>query len=400
MQQGSNSSSRLWTKDFILLSGSNFGMFLTCYFLIPTLPVFSMTVLGLSQTAVGLALAIYTISALIIRPFVGLALDRFGRRLLLLSSFFLFVMFYPLYLAASGFVSLLLIRFLHGLAWGAVTTSGSTSAIDIIPAQRRGEGIGYYGLFITVAMSIGPLLGLWIAGEDHFDRLFYSSLLIGFVSFLLLLWVRFPAIPKWEPRSFSIFHLFEKQAFPISLHLMFHSLAYGGLLSFLSVYAIQSGLGHSGLFFLVMASGIGLMRVLAGRVFDRKGPDQVMIFGILALVLGFPLLAIGTHLFLFLAAGFLIGLGSGVVLPTSQAMVNQLVKPHRRGAVNSTLFTAFDLGIGAGMIITGWISQNQGLNYAFGFFALTSLLALLYYLIWVRKDFQRKLIESQLAIIP
>jgi MFS family permease len=139
------------------------------YFLIPTLPVYIVDVLGAGPGMVGYILAVYTLSAMIIRPFTGYSLDAFGRKWIYLFSFFTFAAMLGLYTIAYTFIWLMALRFMHGFAWGAATTSSSTIVVDLVPASRRGEGIGIYGLSFTLAMAIGPVIALAIMGEGNYQ---------------------------------------------------------------------------------------------------------------------------------------------------------------------------------------------------------------------------------------
>jgi MFS family permease len=98
---------------------------------------------------------------------------------------------------------------------------------------------------------------------------------------------------------------------------------------------------------------------------DRKGPKSIMIVCLLLLILGFPLLALVRNPAGFYGAAIVLGMGNGVMWPTFQTMVNNIVAPHRRGAANSTLFTALDIGMGFGMILVGIIAQYASLPAAF-----------------------------------
>ena len=155
---------------------------------------------------------------------------------------------------------------------------------------------------------------------------------------------------------------------------------YGGVLSFISLYGKEIGVNNSGLFFLILSIGIGLSRVLSGKVFDLYGPKLISIIGMILLAIGFPILGfidnpIGYHI-----SAIILGFGFGIIMPTFQAMVNNMVDTTRRGAANSTFFTAFDLGIGFGMIGTGMLSQIIGFNKTFSLFAIFVLLALMFFL--------------------
>lgn len=372
---------KLWTRNFAFIGIANLLMAIAFYFLLPTLPLYLKDSLMASQSQVGLVLAFYTIAALIIRPFVGYALDSFGRKTIYLISFVLFSMLFMGYPLATSIVLMIVIRFLHGLTWGSLSTSGSTIAVDLIPVSRRGEGISLFGLSMTIAMAIGPLIAITILGKTSFFGVFVIASGISIIGLLLALFVHFPVYKiNPENQKFTLKRLIEKSSIPLSVNMLIITITYGGILSFAAIYAKEIGIGNSGPFFLLLAAGIGLSRFFSGKIFDRVGPYRIVIVGLLLLIVGFPILYFVPNSLGFHFAAVIIGLGFGIVMPTFQAMINNLVKPDRRGAANSTYFTSFDLGIGIGMILTGIISEHLGLANSYLISSLIISIALILFL--------------------
>lgn len=382
-------TNRLWTPNFILLTLSGFLLSFAFYLLIPTLPVFLVEELGADKSRVGWIIAIYTLAALLIRPFSGYAVDRYGRRAILLVSLLLFALFLGMHLWVVTVFQLLLIRFLHGLSWGVTTTANSTLIIDIVPESRRGEGIGIYGLAMPLAMAVGPLAGLWLMGDADFDRLFLVGALMALGAYVLAQLIRFPRFTGHQQGGISVARLFARPAIPISVAMMIMMMSYGGVISFITLYTLELGLGSAGVFFTVYAIGLSVSRLAAGKVFDRKGPHVIAPAGLLMVSVGLALLWFFQGMTGFVASGFLIGLGFGILFPVFQAMVNNLVEPWRRGAANSTLFTALDLGIGIGAVITGYLAQVVGLVDAFGLLALVTTAGLLWYLFVAQPHYKK-----------
>jgi MFS family permease len=366
---------KLWTPNYILLTVGSFFLSLSFYLLIPTLPVFLTEALGAPKSYVGWIIATFTLAALLVRPFAGFAIDTWGRKLFLLISVFLFALLFAVHAYIQVFAGFLLIRFLHGLAWGISTTTNSTLAIDIIPPAKRGAGLGYFGLAMPVAMAFGPLVGLYLMHDGNYSLLFYSGLGIAMVSFILLLLINYPVFKPLPRQQLTLERLIEKKALPISLIMLLLMTAYGGIVSFITIYAIENHVGETGLFFMVYAIGLALSRVLAGNIFDKKGPRILAPIGSLLVFVGILVLSLLPTTLGFLVSAAFIGIGFGIIFPVFQAMVNNMVVPNRRGAANSSLFTALDLGIGLGAVLTGYFSDLFGLGTAFIILASTILLA-------------------------
>jgi MFS family permease len=367
-------TSKIWNKDFILLTSANFLMCVTYYAIISTLPIYLVSELHASNSQVGIVLAAYTIASVLIRPFGGFALDKYGRRTIYLLALSLYALTFCGYLVAVTIAALIVLRFIQGLTWGVASIAGSTIAVDTIPTHKRGEGIGYYALSTTMGMSIGPVMGLFICHHFGYTAMFVAVIVASFISLAFASIIRLPALPAQAKVSFSWQNLFDRKAILPSLNLLVIMTTYGGLLSFIALYGREMGIQNTSLFFLVFSVGIATSRVAAGKSFDQHGPLNILTICLSLLMVGFPCLVIFHNAAGFYVSAMIIGFGIGVVFPVFQTMVNNLADSSRRGAANSTLFTALDIGMGAGMVIMGLIAQH--VSIAATFLVSTAIVAL------------------------
>lgn len=347
---------KLFTRNFVLTSLSTFAIFTSFYFLLVTLPIYILE-LGGSESEIGLIIGVFTISAVLLRPFIGIGVDIIGRRKILVAGSVIFLVSMLLYNYTTSVFSLLLLRVFHGIGWGAATTAASTLIADIAPASRRGEAMGVFGISSNVAMAIGPALSfslLYISGAPDFPRLFLAGSAIALVSLLLVIPISETVVTR--PKT----SLFSKEAlFPSAL--MFSvALTYGSIVSFLSLFVQKEGAGNPGIFFTVFAVTLILVRALAGKLSDIKGRKFVIIPGMIIISFGLWVLSMAGSLWVFLAAALLYGLGFGLVHPTLMAFLVDRVNERGRGAAMGTFTAAFDLGIGAGSIILGVVLQFFG----------------------------------------
>ena len=166
-------------------------------------------------------------------------------------------------------------------------------------------------------------------------------------------------------------------------------ISYGGLISFIALYGRQIGVQNSSLFFLIFAVAIGVSRLTSGKTFDKTGPRKILTRSLFLLILGFPLLALANSPLLFYASAVVIGFGNGVVFPTFQSMVNNLANSAHRGAANSTLYTAVDLGMGFGMIMAGLVAQHYSISAIFWISTLVCMAGLLFFRLHVLKHYEQ-----------
>ena len=339
----------IWNRDFTLLWVANFLMATSFYFLLPTVPPFSTDILGANKGQVGYLIGIYTISALAIRPLAGYLLDVAGRRVTYLVGLALFALIMFTYGWAPSFALLLGI--------------GSTVAADLLPPERRGEGLGYYGLTMSLAMAFGPLLATQLLGDGQYTRIFLLAGAIATAALLMALLIHYPRVaPAGKKLSFDSF--IDRKTLPISTINLLTMFGYGGIMSFITLFATERGL-DSGLFFLFYAAALSLSRPFAGRIQDKHGPNIILGTGLASLAAGFIVLSAAHSLPTLILASVLLGLGNGNVGPTLQAMALGLVAPERRGVASSTLFSATDLGIGLGSTVLGWVADATSLGTMF-----------------------------------
>jgi MFS family permease len=356
---------KIWNPKFILLASANFLMCVTYYAIISTLPIYLVNELKAGKSDVGLVLASYTIASIVVRPFGGFSLDKFGRRTVFLISLFLYSFFFCGYLLASSILLLIILRFMQGLTWGVTTIASSTIAVDIIPAEKRGEGIGYFGMSTTLGMSTGPIIGLFLYHQMGYTAVFVACIAASFISFVCASFIKLPEKALPENFELTLKNLFNKSAVLPSVNLLIIMSTYGGLLSFIALYGREIGVQNTSLFFLVFSIGIIISRFAAGKSFDKRGPLRILTVCLSLLMIGYPLLVIFHNPVGFYVSAIIIGFGIGVVFPIFQAMVNNLADPLRRGAANSTLYTALDIGMGAGMVVMGYIAEYVSISATF-----------------------------------
>lgn len=360
-----NAKHKLWTKDFLSTCLSSFFIFMTFYILMATLPVFIMDNLKGSENQIGLAVTAFLVSAVLCRPITGKLVDDIGGKRILVFSLLLFAVSTVLYLAVNNTGVLLGLRFLHGIGFGMATTATGALVTDIIPDERRGEGMGYYSMFMSLAMVFGPFLGLSIIGGGNFAVLFILCSVFSVFSLLFAVLIKIPlkaeAVKSPGQKSMKLKDVIEPSAVSISVTAGMLAFAYGGILSFISVYAANLGLKEiASYFFVVYAAVIILSRPFTGRLFDRAGENIIIYPGIILFFVGLILLSQADSAFGLLLSGAVIGLGYGALVPSFQTIAIKNAPPHRRGSATATFFTFFDTGIGIGSTALGLIATSYG----------------------------------------
>ncbi|MFD3259962.1 MFS transporter [Paenibacillus lentus] len=388
----------LWNRNFLLICFSSFFVFMTFYILAVTLPSFVLDSLHGSQKGIGLVTTVFVIAAVIFRPLAGKWLNELDNRKIMNTSLILFAVCSAGYLIVRDFAPLLVLRVIHGAAFGIAATTTSAIAIKLIPEKRKGEGIGYFTLFMSLAMVFGPFLGLMVISHFNFSVLFMMCLVFSVLSLLCGLLLQLPQQPEVKKPSTSSWHwktFIEPRAIPISISGFMLAFSYGAISTFISVYAKSLGMEPmASYFFIVFAALILISRPFTGRLFDRKGEHVLVYPGLFFFVIGMIWLSQANSPFAFLAAGGVIGLGYGALLPSFQAIAIKSSPIQRSGLATSTYFVFFDAGYGVGSYVLGVIAAmtSYGTMYFIGAI-IVAFTTILYYALHHRRQRTKRTTE-------
>jgi MFS family permease len=367
-----------------LICFSTFASFLALHSLHPTLPLYIERFGGTTKIA-GLALTSLTVAAIFSRPIAGAALDRYGRKPFLLIGLFLFLIPMVFYIRLVPVAMLIALRFFQGIGWGFGNTAAGTVAADLVPSRRMGEGMGYFGLTLSISMAFSPALGLWLIEHYSFSELFIVCTFFAVLSLLLALFIQYPKIEKQLIRPKLVF--MEKAALQPSLVILFIIFSYVSLVSFLPLYAAEQGLKTTGLFFTSFALTTIFSRPLSGIIVDqagKKGYDFSVLIGTLAAAAAMPIIARSTSWLYLLFGGICYGIGFGFIQPTMLALSIRNMPPEKKGAANATFWTAVDIGAACGSLFWGFVAAAFGFRAMFNLNVIPPLIALAIYFVWKR----------------
>ncbi len=377
---------RLWNKSFILCLFNNLFLFTYYFALLAVLPIYIMKDLGGTIEQAGLALTLFLVSSIAIRPFSGLISQKLGKKLTFRGSELFFVLFALSYLWIDSMWTLLLVRFLHGFWFSILTTVTVPVANDFIPEHRKGEGMGYFVMSTNLGVVIGPLIALTVIQFASFNTLFALLSVLMAVGFIFCLMLK---IPEQQPEvkqieekntKLTLHDIIETKVIPVGLVALLTALTYSSILSFITAYSESKNLfEYASIFFIVFAVSMIVVRPFVGKMFDRKGPSAVMYPSFIFFAIGMVLVSfVNNQWTLWLSAVF-IGIGYGTLFPCLQTVAIQTVPKNRMGHAISTFFTLFDIGLAVGSIIMGIFISWMGFQNTFLLCSVIIVLTLLVY---------------------
>ncbi|WP_294139387.1 MFS transporter [uncultured Sanguibacteroides sp.] len=381
---------KLFSTGFCYILAANFLLFFAFYLLLPVLPFYLREEFMAGKSMIGFILSCYTIACLCIRPFSGYMLDTFSRKPLYLLSYCIFTVIFGGYMVVTVLFLFIILRIIHGLAFGMVSVAGNTIVIDILPSSRRGEGLGYYGLANNIAMSFGPMVGLFMHGHCSYEIIFACSLISGGLGFVMASLVKTPYKQPVKREPISLDRFFLLKGLPAGISLLLLSIPYGMTTSYVAMYAEEIGIqGSPGLYFTFMAVGLAVSRIFSGKQVDKGRITKVILLGMyLACMSLFALSAceemmkwsVRVTSYLFFIIAFMQGVSFGTMFPAFNTLFVNLAPNNQRGTATSTYLTSWDVGIGVGLMCGGSIAQAfRGFSHAYFFGACLAVLSLFFF---------------------
>jgi predicted MFS family arabinose efflux permease len=354
------SQSRLWTPTFMTFLAINFCIFLGFDMLLPTLSLY-LSYQGCPEHEIGLIFASFAISSVtsrllaarLSRAFGATAVVRRGLGICFVGTFMFFVLPHPAFYALG--------RLMHGAGFGLTSTLIVSMAAQVIPSRRLGEGLGYLGLGATVALAVGPLLGIWVSEAFGYKAMFTSIALCYIAAAAISL-----TLPKLRlasdarEDSLGLRSFLEFRVFPPASLIMIYGAAACSVTGYLALYCQEIGLSTAAGFFVVSTVGTLAARLTAGRVFDRYGHRFVIPPGAALIILALSAILLCPRPAILYAAAVVYGLGMGTLFPSVQALALSSVSADRRTVASAIFSNAFDLGIGGGAVFLGFLAGLAG----------------------------------------
>lgn len=394
---------RLVTPSYCFILAANFLLYFGFYLLMPVLPFFLVEEFGVTEGAVGAILACYTVAALAVRPFSGYLLDTFARKPLYLLAFTVFTLIFGGYVITGSVLMFIALRIVHGLSFGTVTVSGNTIVIDITPSSRRGEAVGYYGLANNIAMSLGPMTGLFMHDHLSFNTIFLTAMACCLVGIVCAALVKTPPKQPAPRTALSLDRFILLKGIPLGIDLLLLSIPYGMTTTYVAMYAKHIGIdGGMGLFFTCMAVGLAVSRLFSGKQVDHGRITEVIHIAFYPVILCFLSLFLcekvaaesvrAASIMLYVTA-LVLGAGFGTMFPAFNTMFVNLGRHDQRGTATSTYLTSWDIGIGIGLVLGGIIGERSSFGYAYLTGAFLSIVSLLGFVFYAAPHFRRNRVE-------
>jgi len=380
----------LWTKTFLLLCAAQFLGYAQNAMLAPILPLY-VTQLGGSPFIVGLVLACFAATSVIVRPLVGHWADRWSEAGVMIAG--LLFQGTSIVLCLLPWVgTTMLANGLRGVGWGGLNTGGYSLLAHIAPESRRGEASGLYSGVQSASSILFPAFALWLLDVS------FGGFAVAFLVTTVFSWIgaalgasiphhitvrdrtgqRSALGPDWWR---AIFHFIEIDILLPSVMLLWLNLSLPSITNFSVLYARQLGISDFGIFFIIVGTTSLLARPLLGWLSDRIGRDLSIATGFGLQIVGLLVMTTASSLTGMIGCGMLYMLGNAIGSSTTLALALERADPFRRGKQMATFSIAYPLSYGVGSVITGSTIEFAGYTGMFLAMAAVQAIGLIFALV-------------------
>lgn len=366
---------RLFTPRFFAMWLFAFITFFSAFQLLPAIP-FRIQELGGSKTLAGSFLTAYTLASALAAPITGAIADRLGRKRMLITASVLFIFFSLAYGVVENLAVLLAIGIVHGTLWSGILSSSSAIMTELIPVSRRTQGLAYWGLSSTFAFAIAPAVGIEVHHRWGWGALCLELAVLSVIMSVWALWLLPSHTPHEDAKAPRFSDSWDFRVMKIALSMAVTAIGYGGITSYVAIYAIERKLSPPSLFFTVFALTVVFVRITTSHLGDRYGTKAVLYPSFVVIPVSLAILAVTTTHWQLVTSAILFGIGFGGAFPAIMAFLVSTTDPARRARTFGSFVGAFDTGIGLGSISLGAIGERWGLATAFAISAVISCFAM------------------------
>lgn len=376
----------LLTPAFVVLTISGFFAMIGFSATLPLVPRFVEGELGGGKVAVGIAVGIFSLSAVVARPWIGQLGDTRGRRFIIVTGTALTAGTVAAHALAQTLPALLGIRLLMGVTQGAFFVGSATLVNDLAPPERRGEATNLFSVAIYGGMAVGPILGEEFQRRSGFGPAFALSGGSLVVASLLALW-----LPKDRPAAVAAKAegpriLIHRAAITPGLILMGGLFTFTAMNGFMPLYIEERNLGTAGPILMVYGLLVLVMRVVGSKTPDRFGTYRMTVISLVGQMSGMLVMGLWASQAGLYAGAAVLAIGGSFLYPTLLTAAVYGVADNERARATSTFTLAFELSSGLGGPILGVAAALFGTQAAFFGAATTAAMALPLLVSWSRRQ--------------
>mgnify|MGYP002800814876 CR=1 FL=1 len=387
---------KIWNRRFILLFITNLLVLAAFYASIPIIPIYCQEI-GITGSKIGIVLTAMSVATILFRPVAGYLLDNFNRYRVYLLFLALFCLSFPAFITFPIFGVLIIIRLYMGAVYSVCGSATMTLAGDVLPVQKITEGISRFAFTVSIGMAVGPYVGLQVQSHMSSKASFLTIFGISVAALICVSCCRI-RYPKVARKKFSIRDSIYTPALPFMFNMMFLMIPYGAVIAYSSIFAQEKRLSaYLPYFYIFLVLGMLASKLSTQKMIDAGCHKILVCLSLIVLILtmlSYLFMATGIHL---LVSGFLFGLGYGILQPLFQSFVTGTTDAPKRGVANATYMLSYDIGIGIGSLLMGFLRETLGLPVGFALTAIAYIVGAAVYLFYA-DGYYRRLKKSDIRV--
>ena len=384
-----DNTEKIWNRRFVLLFITNLLVLAAFYASIPIIPVYCEEI-GITGSKIGIVLTAMSVATVLFRPVAGYLLDNFNRYHVYILFLVLFCLAFPAFIAFPFFGLLIIVRLYMGAAYSVCGSATMTLAGDVLNPSKVTEGISRFAFTVSIGMALGPFVGIQVQEKLSSKASFMTVFAIAVAALICVLCCKIK-YPKTARKKFSVKDSINAQSLPFMFNMMFLMIPYGAVIAYSSILAQEKGImSYLPYFYIFLVAGMLTSKLSTQRIIDSGKHRTLVYCSLLILIItmaSYMLLETGAHM---LIAGYFFGLGYGILQPLFQSFVTGTAPAEKRGVANSTYMLSYDIGIGIGSLLMGFMQESIGLANGFALTATAYIMGWVVYVCYVDGCYQKQ----------
>lgn len=358
----------LLTRAFVTLTLSDLAYFTAAGVLLLATPLFAAGPLGGDTAAVGLAMGSFSVTTLLLRPWVGRWTDRHGRRPLLVGGAAGFAVVVLAHLFVTGLGGLVAVRLALGVAEACYFVAGFAALADLAPPARAGEALSLNSLALYIGVGVGPLLGQGVLHVGGYAAAWWTA--AGLTAVATALAVAVPETHGAAEADAPDTPLLHRATLLPGAALGCGVTAMSGFMAFSVLLAREVDARPWSLALLLFGATVVVCRTVFARLPDRVEGTRMVTAALATSAAGMLLIGTFPSTAGLLTGAVACGVGSAFVTPAVFGLVFRAVPPAERGSAAASVSLFLDLALSGGPMLLGVAAAATDLP---GGFALMGL---------------------------
>ncbi|REH77268.1 staphylopine family metallophore export MFS transporter CntE [Staphylococcus felis] len=334
--------------------------------------------LGATNTAIGVVMGAYMLTAMVFRPWAGQIIAKIGPihilRIILAINAVALILY-----GFTGLEGYFVARVIQGVCTAFFSMSIQLGIIDALPEKHRSEGVSLYSLFSTIPNLVGPLIAVQVWSLGHMSVFALIMIMIAlstaFFGYACTMGEKEPdTSKKVEPIPFNAITVFgqlfkNRVLFKSGLIMVIASIVFGAVSTFIPLYIVNAQFGNAAIFLTTQAIAVVVARFYLRKYIPSDGlwHPKFMVTVLSLLCVAACLVALGPYIYvmLFYFSAIMIGITQALVYPTLTSYLSFVLPSAGRNMLLGLFIACADLGISLGGALMGPISDWVGFMWMY-----------------------------------